>query len=259
MANKLEIEKIYNEIYHLHYTTTLDQSIKKAKLEIKQLYPHTYTAYKIVKHIELMEFSIKDNIVQIEEATAEFNEDMEIYKQDLRLARNNPSWCETVNGELKRSPTLPILEDYTSDYNWDNLIINEYNLEISTFYKKKVSGFMICISPKADSIDYKELLKLTAKLGSCPHVKRAVYYIEFYTDGSPNGNKPHIHLYGIPNDTSSKTINKIRSYTVAIFKKVNPNIICSKKHDITYGEAYISAIASTHAKQELKRRDKEKN
>lgn len=203
----------------------------RAKILAEQYYKdfYNYTYPPINEHVALMLQSIEENEANIEAAIAEYHEDVQ--HCDVRL------------------------HEYTDQFSWDKLINNEYNNLIRSRNLLACDGFCICISPKAGTIKYKELISLTMKLAQCELVKSFFFYIEFYTDGSPEGNKPHIHLYGIPHNQNHKVRNSIRSYLVSIFRKHKPNIHMERKMDITYGREYISAPASTPEKQSMKAKD----
>lgn len=198
-----------------------------------------YTYRPIVLHIQAMLESIEENERLFQEAIADWREDCD----------NSKNWESPIK-----------LHDYTKECSWENLINNEYNRAIRHHNISMVDGFTICISPKALSITYTELLDLTAKLECSPLVKQFFYYIEFYTDGSPQGDKPHIHIYGVPHKQTYKNRNAIRSYLVSIFKKYKKttNISIERKKDITYGHYYITAPESDEKKKKNKVKDEAK-
>lgn len=226
-----KIKEIYNEM-----KTPLIPPILKARIMAEQYYKdfHSYDYKPIREHVSLMFKAIEENEINLLKAQKEYEEDLK-------------------NGHDVR------LHEYTDQYDWDKLINNEYNDYIRARNIEQCDGFTICISPKAGTITYKELIELTMKAEKCPLIKSFFFYIEFYTNGSPEGNKPHIHLYGLPVKQTHKIRNSIRSYMVAMFKKYKPNINIqlTRKKDITYGREYIRAPESTPEKQALKNKDAE--
>lgn len=208
---------------------------------IEKLYSGIWTDPDILEHIELLKQ--KPSIAKY----SDFDDYMMNDPWSLAPLNYGDTDCE----DISEKSLVPYMEAFNAQPTNRHLTPND--LKIAKILKLRVQGASISISPKEDTISWEDLLAKTKKIIDCDHIKDAQYWIEFYTDGCPTGNKPHIHMYAHLTDIN--LVNTVASYIRSKFKKTSCSI--EKKHDITYGVLhYLEGRASLDAKKKFKKLDK---
>lgn len=217
--------------------------IEKPKVDlylqsIDKLYPGQWTDPDILEHIQILKNK------QPEAKFLDFDEYLKhigwcMDDLDEGEQPGDTNWWQHWHDEFDEQPKKKQL--------------TPNDLKIAKILKLRVQGASITISPKENTISWEDLLAKTKKIIDCDYIKDAEYWIEFYTDGCPTGNKPHIHMYAHLTDIN--LVNTVASYIRSKFKKTSCSI--EKKHDITYGVLhYLEGRASEDAKKKFKKLDK---
>ena len=220
-----------------------NDELEKPKIDlylksIEKLYCGIWTDPDILEHIELLKQK------QPEAKFTDFDEYLKSENLSYSDLTENEdggrtNWYKYYTGAFEDQPKTRHL--------------TPNDLKIAKILKLRVQGASITISPKENTISWEDLLAKTKKIIDCDYIKDAQYFIEFYTDGCPTGNKPHIHMYAHLTDIN--LVNTVASYIRSKFKKTSCSI--EKKHDITYGvKDYLEGKASLDAKKKFKKLDK---